>query len=248
MTTKTKTKSAEAQRRSDLKKVGILQDREGLANIATAAATIKSAHLFADIDFALGLMMQAAELPAAKKQKLIEAGRAKRLSLLPPSIEDQDTVDLVARLPANLNELPQLAQQLLALGLRSIRKRAASTFAEYQGRSDETAVRRVVEAVGGTVTAIASPPHGPIDSAGVDQHEALDELAPKDLSAVVDETPRKEILVSETNLTIHIGEDGRDGAKTHRDSAEPDHHDHDGPAHAPPDWHPESDAGQPSTA
>jgi hypothetical protein len=28
----------------------------------------------------------------------------------------------------------------------------------------------------------------------------------------------------------------------------PDHHDHDGAAHAPPDWHPEFDAGQPSTA
>ncbi|MCJ2082436.1 hypothetical protein [Methylobacterium sp. J-090] len=156
----TKTKTAEALKRVNLKKAVLLQDREGLANLAAAAIATKAARSFSDMDFALGLMEHMASLPAAKKLKMIEAGREIRLSLLPAIAGDDANVDLVARVPGDLVQMSDIAQRLVSLGLRVNRKRNGSNFVEFTGSSDEAAVRAVVESVGGRVTVIASPSHG----------------------------------------------------------------------------------------
>jgi len=242
---KTKIRSEEAQARLELKRATALQDREGLANLSAATTAVKCAQIFVDMDFALGLMMHAADLPSAKKQKLIEAGREKRLSLLPTSAETRTTVDLVVRIPANLDALPTVAQELLTHGLRPNRRRAASAFAEFQGASDEGAVRTVVERVGGTVTVIVSPSGATADTSRSDQHDATDGLPGMDESQANAGAPAHEIVVSETDPTPPGGGNGQ---VAEHDAVALDHHDLGEHTHVHHDWHHDFDAGRGSSA
>lgn len=244
MMSKTRTKTEEARARAELTRATKLLDREGLANLSAAATTAKCPDIFIDMDFALGLMMHAADLSSAKKQKLIEAGRAKRLSLLPPIIIDQGTVDLVVRLPAGLDDLPQIAQQLLALGLRPNSRRAASAFAEFLGSSDVNAVRIVVEAIGGTVTTIASPSHGTDNSSEPDRRRATADVPSADMpSADVSEADPEisdhENTVSGTELAIRIDESDWE---TQDHAVAPDNNNFSGPNHINHGLRPEYDA------
>lgn len=208
----TKTKTAEALTRMSLKKAASLQHREALANLAAAATVMKASALFGDMDFVLGLMEHVATLPAAKRLKMIEVGRAERLRLL-PAVQGDAGLDLIARIPGDLPDLPEIILRLVGLGFQMNRKRKGSNFVEYTGSSDEAAVRAIVEPVGGCVTAIASPSHAEasLPSSDRDEEAAMgeppaDEVAP-DANAGGDRIP-----AGEHEPDMHAGEAGEDRA------------------------------------
>lgn len=119
-----KPKTKAAQDRIELKKGVALREREGRANLAAAVIATQTGVHFANGDLALGLMREAQTMSPARRSKLIASGRKLRLSLVPAITGDTTAVDLVARIPADLEDISDIAQQLVSLGLRSSRKRA----------------------------------------------------------------------------------------------------------------------------